>query len=45
MVFILDKGGEVKKMIGQNDEQFVIPSPYFDVALDTDNNLYVANTG
>lgn len=44
-VFILDKGGEVKKMIGQNDRQFVIPSPYFDVALDNDNNLYIANTG
>jgi hypothetical protein len=44
-VFILDKGGEVKKMIGQNDRQFVIPSPYFDVALDNDNNLFVANTG
>ena len=45
MVFILDKGGEVKKMIGQNDKHFVIPSPYFDVALDNDNNLFVANTG
>ena len=45
MVFILDKGGEVKKMIGQNDKQFVIPSPYFDVALDDDNNLFTANTG
>jgi hypothetical protein len=44
-VFILDKGGEVKKIIGQNDKQFVIPSPYFDVALDNDNNLFVANTG
>ena len=45
MVFILDKGGEVKKMIGQKDGQFVIPSPYFDVALDYDNNLFIANTG
>jgi DNA-binding beta-propeller fold protein YncE len=45
MVFVLDKGGEVKKMIGQNDKHFVIPSPYFDVALDNDNNLFVANTG
>jgi len=44
-VFILDKGGEVKSMIGQNDGQFVIPSPYFDVALDYDNNLFIANTG
>ena len=45
IVFILDKGGEVKKMIGQNDKHFVIPSPYFDVDLDNNNNLYVANTG
>lgn len=44
-VFILDKGGVVKKMIGQSDKQFVIPSPYFDVALDDENNLYTANTG
>ena len=44
-VFVLDKGGEVKRMIGQNDKHFVIPSPYFDVALDNDNNIYVANTG
>lgn len=45
MVFILDKGGEVKKMIGQNDRHFVIPSPYFEVALDNENNVFVANTG
>jgi hypothetical protein len=45
MVLILDKGGEVKKIIGQNDRQFVLPSPFFDVALDNDNNLFVANTG
>lgn len=45
MVFILDKGGEVKRMIGQNDRHFVIPSPYFEVTLDNENNLYVANTG
>jgi hypothetical protein len=45
MLFILDKGGEVKKLIGQNDGQFIVPSPYFDVALSTGNNLFVANTG
>jgi hypothetical protein len=45
IVFILDKGGEVKKMIGQNDRHFVIPSPYFEVVLDSMNNLFVANTG
>jgi hypothetical protein len=45
MILILDKGGEVKKLIGQNDGQFIIPSPYFDVALSDDNNLFIANTG
>ncbi len=45
MIFILDKGGEVKKLIGQNDGQFIIPSPYFDIALSADNTLYIANTG
>ncbi len=45
IVYILDKGGEVKIMIGQNDKHFVIPSPYFEVALDNNNNLYAANTG
>lgn len=45
VVFILDKGGEVKKIIGQNTKEFVIPSPYFDVALDNENHLYIANSG
>ena len=31
-------------MIGQSDNNFVIPSPYFDVDLDN-NLLYAANTG
>lgn len=44
-VYILDKGGEVIKMIGQSDRKFVIPSPYFDVALDNSSNIFVANTG
>lgn len=43
-VYILDKGGEVKKMIGGEDNQFVIPSAYFDVAMNGDE-IYVANTG
>jgi hypothetical protein len=45
MLFILDKKGDVKKLIGQNDGQFIIPSPYFDVALSSENTLFVANTG
>jgi hypothetical protein len=45
IAYILDKGGEVKTMIGQNDKQFDIPSPYFDVALDDNNTLFTANPG
>jgi len=45
MVFSLNKRGVVKSLIGLSGEQFIIPSPYFDVALDTDNSLFVANTG
>jgi hypothetical protein len=44
-LYILDKGGEVKRMVGRNDGQFIVPSPYFDVALDNDGLIYVANTG
>jgi hypothetical protein len=44
-IFILDKGGEVKRMVGRNDGQFIVPSPYFDLALDSAGSIYVANTG
>jgi hypothetical protein len=44
-LFMLDKGGEVKRMIGRNDGQFIVPSAYFDVALDSAGFIYVANTG
>jgi len=44
-IFIIDKGGEVKRMIGSNDGQFIVPSPYFDVALDSAGLIHVANTG
>ncbi len=44
-VFVMDTGGEVKNFVGRTGEPFVIPSPYFDVALDKDNILYVVNTG
>src|ERR1035437_9235788 len=45
IVFLLDKAGNVKSMVGQNDGQFIVPSPYFDLALGSDNALFVANTG
>jgi len=43
-IFILKKNGEMNSMMGQSDEQFVVPSPYFDVAL-SEEKLFVANTG
>ncbi|MCU0408336.1 MAG: hypothetical protein MUD02_05250 [Bacteroidales bacterium] len=45
IVFVLDRKGAVVSMMGQNNDQFIVPSPYFDVALDGSDNLYVANTG
>jgi DNA-binding beta-propeller fold protein YncE len=45
IIFILDKKGEVRYMAGQTGEPFIVPSPYFDVALTADNRLIVANTG
>lgn len=43
-VFVLDKTGEVLRMMGQGDEKFILPSPYFDVAA-KGNLVFVANTG
>ncbi len=44
-IFILKKNGEVIYMVGQAGDKFIIPSPYFDVALAGGNTLIVANTG
>jgi hypothetical protein len=45
LVYMLDKGGEVKTIAGKDDPQFVLPSAYFDVSLKNDNSFFVANTG
>jgi hypothetical protein len=45
MVFVLNRDGQVKYLIGQSGEKFIVPSPYFDVSIDPQNALYVANTG
>lgn len=45
IIYILDKGGEVKKMVGQGDNQFILPSAYFDIAMNQGNSFFVANTG
>jgi hypothetical protein len=44
-IFILNKKGEVISMAGQSENKFIIPSPYFDVALSGDGIFYAANTG
>lgn len=43
-VFVLDREGEVKSMIGQGNQKFIVPSPYFDAAI-SGKLVYVANTG
>lgn len=43
-IFVLNKGGEVVTMMGQGNERFVIPSPYFDVAV-SGNLVFATNTG
>ncbi|HUX97608.1 MAG TPA: hypothetical protein VMV47_17880 [Bacteroidales bacterium] len=44
-IFILDTDGNLKQLIGKGDEQFIVPSPYFDIAFGKNDTLYVANTG
>jgi DNA-binding beta-propeller fold protein YncE len=50
IVWKFDKSGSRLQRIGDKDEAkdipgFIIPSPYFDVAIDPDGFLWVANTG
>jgi len=50
IVWEFDKSGSRLNRIGDKDEArdipgFIIPSPYFDVAIDPDGFLWVANTG
>ncbi|MBN1999335.1 hypothetical protein JW935_17380 [candidate division KSB1 bacterium] len=50
VVLRFDKSGELIRRIGEKDESrdipgFVIPSPYFDVALDGDGFLWAVNPG
>ncbi len=45
ILMVLDKKGNLKSMIGKSGEPFILPSPYFDVAIDAENIIYVANTG
>lgn len=50
LVYECDKMGNVRNRIGEKNESkgipgYVIPSPYFDVAVDIDGFLWAANTG
>lgn len=45
MIYVLDKSGEVQTISGQGVQEFIIPSAYFDVAMNKDNSFYAANTG
>jgi hypothetical protein len=50
IVWKYEKSGTLLARIGEKDETrdipgFIIPSPYFDVAVDPDGFLWVANTG
>ncbi|HLN19544.1 MAG TPA: hypothetical protein VK213_00535 [Bacteroidales bacterium] len=43
-VYIIDKGGEVLKILGNGENEFIIPSPYFDI-VNSDSGYVIANTG
>jgi hypothetical protein len=45
LVFVTDKMGALKSIVGHPGNQFIIPSAYFDVHLTEDDSLVVANTG
>lgn len=45
LVFVLDKNGALKSIVGHPGNQFIIPSPYFDVVLTKEDTLIIANTG
>jgi hypothetical protein len=50
VVLQYDKSGKLIRQIGKKDKEkeipgFIIPSPYFDVAVDPDGFLWAANTG
>jgi hypothetical protein len=44
-VFVLDLKGVMKTIIGGPEDPFILPSLYFDVAIDSEDNIFVANTG
>jgi len=45
IVFIVNKEGALKYFFGQPGNQFIVPSPYFDLAFVDDKLLAIANPG
>jgi len=45
LIFVVDKEGALKHFFGQPGNQFLVPSPYFDVSFHEDGSLAVANPG
>ncbi len=45
VVFVLNKAGALVSLVGKPGNQYVVPSPYFDVSFSDDNFLVTANPG
>ena len=45
IVFVLNKAGALVSLVGQPGNQYVIPSPYFDVSFSDDGFLVTTNPG
>ena len=45
LVYVVNKNGALKSIVGHPGNQFIIPSAYFDVHLTIDDTLVIANTG
>lgn len=45
LVYVVNKNGALKSIVGHPGKQFIIPSAYFDVHLTMDDTLVIANTG
>jgi DNA-binding beta-propeller fold protein YncE len=44
-VYILNYNGNIQHVIGKADNNFIVPSPFFDVSLEDNNTIFIANPG
>jgi hypothetical protein len=44
-VYILDYNGNIQYVMGKTEDKFIVPSLFFDLYLENDNTLFVANPG